>query len=798
MQDNEFIALRREYIEQCFKNLNPQQRAAALATEGPLLILAGAGSGKTTVVVNRIANLLRFGSAYSDDYIQPGADAALRERLAAAVSAKRRLDTADEKLLRSGRVMPWNVLAITFTNKAAGELKERIAAICGADGEQVHASTFHSACVRILRRDATHLGLQQNFTIYDNDDSLRLLKETIRAQGFDDKMLPPKMVLSRIGRLKDELVSPEDYAAGTKRDFFETAVGRVYPAYAAALRRNGALDFDDLIYFTVRLLSEFPDVLADYHRRFRYIMVDEYQDTSYAQFKLVQLLASGENNICVVGDDDQSIYKFRGATIENILNFEDHFPNAKVIRLEQNYRSTGTILEAANEIISNNTGRKGKTLWTDNGAGAPIQLYVADDEQDEAAYVGLQIGRELSAGVPLSDMAVLYRMNAQSNAIETYFARAGIPYKIVGGTRFFDRAEIKDILAYMCVVSNPADAVRLRRIINKPARKIGDTTVQTVEQIAAGLGVSMTEVINDAAEYPQLARAARPLGEFAALYRELCECEQSLPLPEFVSAVIIKSGYEDMLKAAGAEGETRLQNVNELVSSVRSYCEQSEAPSLFEFLEQVALISSIDDYDSDAERVTLMTIHSAKGLEFGDVFLTGLEEGIFPGEQSRFDDEQLEEERRLMYVGVTRAKRRLFLSCCARRMLFGQTRRNRPSRFLNEMGDAATEMQNNGNYTTGRLLERSGPSSDGPRPLSTPASRAAAGPLSSRLSTGDAPRVKPSGENYAPGERVRHKIFGDGLVLSVKPMGGDVLLEIDFDQKGIKKTMRNYAPIEKI
>ena len=784
MDKNDFIELRDRYIESRFKHLNDAQREAALSTEGPLLILAGAGSGKTTVIVNRISAILRFGSAYhSAETYAAECDGALCGRMAAAAENGIALTSDDERRLAVHRVMPWNVLAITFTNKAAGEMKDRIARTVDG-GEDVHASTFHSECVRILRRDIDRLGFPKSFTIYDADDSARVIKQIYKDNNLDDKLLPVKAMLSTIGRIKDELVSVADFALRAT-DYRQKLVAKIYSAYQAALRSSGALDFDDLIYFTVKLLSDFEEVRDFYNEKYRYIMVDEYQDTSVAQFRLVQLLAGERMNICVVGDDDQSIYRFRGATIENILGFESHFKGARIIRLEQNYRSTENILNAANDVISNNRERKGKTLWTAKSGGAPVVEYVAADERDEAAYIAGKITEAVSAGSSLADCAVLYRMNAQSGPVENYFARAGVPYKVVGGTRFFDRAEVKDIIAYMSVIANPADDLRLKRIINRPARKIGEVAVTAVGRVAYGLGVPMIEVIGAAGDYPSLERYKKPLYEFYGIYSQLMQSFEQNSLAEFTKDVIRLSGYEAMLTAAGdEENETRLQNVRELVSSVSSYCEEAEEPTLNEYLEQVALISDLDNYDSESDRVTLMTLHSAKGLEFDNVFIIGLEEGIFPSDQSRNEESAVEEERRLMYVGVTRAKKRLYLMSACTRMLYGQTRRGRISRFVEEIPESHKKVVDaGGSYVNAR---------------SAPAPMRSGKGIDIDFSVHRPAPAKKSAETFAPGDRVRHNVFGEGTVVSATPLGGDMLLEIDFDAKGRKKTMQNYAPMTKI
>ena len=683
----EFCALRDTYIEKQFGRLNDMQRQAVFTTDGPLLILAGAGSGKTTVLVNRIANLIRFGSAHgSKQTPRPATEddiKALRNAIMTGTAAPSWLDG----MLRQNAVRSWNVMAITFTNKAAGELKERLRRMLGGEeGDEVFASTFHSACVRILRRWAEEIGYPRSFTIYDTDDSQRVMKAVYKDLNVDDKFLPIKAAINQMSRWKDQLVSPEQALASPAKDTKGALTARIYAAYEKRLKEAGAFDFDDLIYQTVQLLAEHKDVRDFYQNKYRYLLVDEYQDTSVAQFRLVSLLTGPEKNICVVGDDDQSIYRFRGATIENILNFERIYPGTKTIRLEQNYRSTSNILNAANCVIQHNTERKGKTLWTSNGEGDKVQVYTAENEQDEASHIADVIGEHLREGASLKDHAVLYRMNAQSNPIETYFARAGIPYRIVGGQRFFDRKEVKDINSYLAVIVNPRDDVRLRRIINEPARKIGMTTIEKIGELAASKGVPMMEIIAHVRDYPELQRAAAALERFYEMYRELCDLSVSEPLDQFVGDVIAKSGYEAMLKAMKEEGETRRENLGQLVSSIKTYADQNgEDATLSGFLEEVALISDLDSYDNDADSVTMMTIHSAKGLEFPYVFVVGMEDGIFPGEMAKYNEEDMEEERRLCYVAITRAKKELYLSTSRTRMIFGQTRRNPPSAFLSEI-----------------------------------------------------------------------------------------------------------------
>ncbi len=860
---SEYLALRDQYIEARFTKLNPMQRQAVFTTEGPLLILAGAGSGKTTVLVNRIANIIRFGSAHgSKELARPVTEQDLND-LRTAVAAGRDLPRETAYLaVRPAR--PWNVLAITFTNKAAGELKERLRTMLGETlGGDVFASTFHSACVRFLRRDAERIGFPKSFTIYDSDDQQRVIKQIYKDLMIDDKFLPVKSAVSQISSFKDKLLSAEDIASEAPRDTKAALISKIYTTYAARLKKAGAMDFDDLIYHTVKLLQNDEEARRYYQDKFNYVVVDEYQDTSIAQFNLVRLLAGGSNNVCVVGDDDQSIYKFRGATIENILNFEQVFKGAKTIRLEQNYRSTSNILNAANSVIKNNAGRKGKTLWTQNGDGEKVHHYTASNEQDEASHLADIIGEHLREGAHLRDHAVLYRMNAQSNPIETYFARAGIPYRIVGGQRFFDRKEVKDINSYLAVIVNPRDDVRLRRIINEPARKIGATTIEKIGDLAAKNGVPMLEIIGHVREYPELQRAAAPLEKFYEMYRELCDLSVTLPLDEFAGEVVKKSGYEAMLKAQKEEGQTRLENLGQLISSVKTYVDQNgEDATLAGFLEEVALISDLDSYDQDADSVTMMTIHSAKGLEFPYVFVVGMEDGVFPGDMARYNEEDMEEERRLCYVAITRAKKELYLSSSRSRLIFGQTRRNPPSTFLSEIDpDLLDETQSPelacsgggfgagyGSYSTNVPGGRSGysgasrgylnseynarprggfgggyssgfasgghesPNYSGGRHnvqstgfgtgygrSNNPHHATPAGAGTSTLAgTPSAMPKKKEAVSYAPGDLVEHRVFGKGKVIKATPIAGDCIVEIQFDRVGVKKTMANYAPLKKL
>ncbi len=770
-----------EIIGRTLATLNPRQREAVMAVRGAVLILAGAGSGKTTVLIHRIANLLRFGTAPADLDDMPALTEADWAILEAAARGEGRMEES-ERILAHDIPNPWNILAITFTNKAAGELRARLGALLGARGEEVMAATFHSACARILRSEISHLGYTSSFTIYDTDDSVRVMKQVITEARINDKQYPPKSLLGMISRAKDQLLSAEDLARTAGDNYAMQTAAKAYALYQKKLREANALDFDDIILLTVRLFQQFPEVLRKYQNRYRYIMVDEYQDTNHAQYLLVSLLAGGHGNLCVVGDDDQSIYKFRGATIENILSFEQQFKNAKVIRLEQNYRSTGTILDAANAVIANNFKRKGKTLWTENPKGEPVLFHRAADEQREAAFVANCIRKNHEAGKKYADHAVLYRMNAQSSTLEQLFIRYGIPYRIIGGLKFFDRKEIKDVLSYLAVLNNDTDTLRLRRIINEPKRGIGDATLKAAMEISEGLGQSLFQTLRTADQYAAIAGKANALMGFTGWMDEIAAEVDKVPLIETLEAVLERSGYVAALEGKrDVESQGRLENINELKSTVHKYTEETEEPSLSGFLEEIALYTELDNYDEEEDAVIMMTLHSAKGLEFPEVFMIGMEEGIFPGMQSIYNPEEIEEERRLAYVGITRAREHLSLTAAAERMLFGRTSRNRPSRFVGEIPTELLTVEDTtvrGNLTgAGR---NSAPQKLGaPRPVPRPA--APAEPF-----------------NLKKGDRVLHRVFGTGTILSVKPMGGDHLLEIHFDKVGAKKIMAAFARLEKL
>lgn len=783
--------LKKEIIETEFAALNNMQFKAVTTVSGPLLILAGAGSGKTTVLVNRAANLIKYGSAYDSDHVPPLRDedfhlmGAYLCALQSDGKPPAELCGDISRLMAVDAVQPWQLMVITFTNKAAGELKARLKTMLGEGGDEVWASTFHSTCARMLRRDAGRLGYSSSYTIYDADDSRRLMKDCLRDLGVPEKTLPARVVLGEISRCKDALISPEENLKTVYSDYRQKKIAEAYVMYQKRLAAADAMDFDDLIFNTVRLLRENADVLEHYQRRFCHIMVDEYQDTNKAQYEFIRLLAAKRRNICVVGDDDQSIYRFRGATVENILDFENQYKDAAIIRLEQNYRSTQNILNAANAVISHNSRRKEKKLWTEEGGGDKIGVYTALDEGDEARYVADAILDAVRAGGHFSDHAVLYRMNAQSNAVENVFMRSGIPYRVIGGLRFYERKEIKDVLAYLSVISNPSDSIRLKRIINEPKRGIGAASVDRAQEEADAAGITLFEVLRRADEYPSLARAARKMKDFAAMMEELISAASEKSLHELLELTLDKTGYMQMLVSGGEAEADRVDNVNELSSSILQYEKENEEASLEGFLEEISLFTDIDGYDEESDSVVLMTLHAAKGLEFPTVFMIGMEEGVFPGYKTIFEaPEEMEEERRLAYVGITRARRKLYLCCAQSRMIFGKTNRNRPSRFACEIPDECCD----GSFAP-------------PVQTIVPSAAAAAPGRSAHARTsafaGAAPAKKTAAVSFSVGERVLHRTFGEGTVRKCTPMGNDVLLEIIFDTAGVKKLMANFAGLKR-
>ena len=796
MDKSEILALRRAVLEKDFARMNDRQKQAVFTVNGPLLILAGAGSGKTTVLINRIANILRYGDAYNSTYLRDDLDENDIAACKAYIENGTPLTTETQEHLSVSACAPWRIMAITFTNKAAGELKDRLCAMLGEAANDIWASTFHSTCARILRRDGERIGYSSHFTVYDTDDQRRLMKSILKELDISEKNITPKSILNEISRAKDSLISPAEYALTVGDDFRLKIISRAYTTYQKRLEDADAMDFDDLINKVVELFKKCPDVLEYYQNRFRYLMVDEYQDTNHAQYTFVRMLAEKSGNLCVVGDDDQSIYKFRGATIENILSFENTFQNATVIRLEQNYRSTQNILDAANAVIEHNTERKGKTLWTQNGTGAMIHLHTAENETDEAERITKIILDGVAAGRKFSDYAVLYRMNSQSLTFERNFAKSGVPHRIIGGTRFYERREIREMIAYLSVINNPSDEMRLRRIINTPKRSIGDRSVEVAAQIGQQTGETLFEVVSHAKDYPALSRAANKMTLFAAQMQGLIELnnDEEVTLGELYDELVERIDYLSFLKTDDPESaEDRAANVQELASNLRRFEEENPEGTLSDFLEEVSLITDIDNYDNNADSVVLMTVHSAKGLEFPVVFLPGMEENIFPGMASVYVPSEVEEERRLAYVAITRAKEELYIFHAESRMIFGMTNRNRVSRFVEEIPETLVEHTRSRDYSARPV---SMPSFGGAKPFGeAPKTKsvAEAGGFMPK------PRVKPApAGTYRVGDTVLHKAFGTGLIVSATPMANDTLLEVAFDKVGTKKLFANFARLTKV
>mgnify|MGYP004528549459 CR=1 FL=1 len=785
MTEQQCIALKRKAFQTYFSSLNEQQQKAVFSVNGPVLVLAGAGSGKTTAIISRIVNMIYFGDGYAKaDGFLPEEDAVWLQDY---IDGKAETDVERlREILAIAPIRPWNILAITFTNKAAGEMRARLASTLGEEiAASVNASTFHSACVRILRRSITLLGYDSDFAIYDADDARRLMKNCLADVNVSEKQFPPRSVIQEISRAKDAMISPAEMLEDAGGDYRKMMIAKLYGVYQQHLRASNALDFDDIIYLTVELFRRFPEELAKYQYRFPYVLVDEYQDTNHAQYQLISLLTHASGNLCVVGDDDQSIYRFRGATIENILGFEEEFPQCTVIRLEQNYRSTQNILDAANSVIANNDGRKSKHLWTDAGAGEKITWYKAADESDESAYVSKKILENVKQGAKYGDHAILYRMNAQSNMLERALVRSGVPYRIYGGTRFYDRKEIRDIIAYMSIVENPNDRVRFERIVNEPKRGIGDATLSLLQDITQDLHLSPLEVMQNADQYPVLSKKMNALKKFAVMWDELIEAERELPLEKFLDVVLEKTGYRAALEQMGEEGTFRLENVEELKSSILTYQNEAEEPSLGGFLEEISLYTDVDKYEPEQDVVMLMTVHSAKGLEFQNVFLVGMEQGVFPGNRSLDSREDLEEERRLAYVALTRAKKKLTLTTAASRMLFGMTMRNLPSQFLTEIDRQLIEQE------TSQRQSRRGISADKPESVQSIS-------LQRQMASAKPQKYKAEPKEFHVGERVRHATFGDGTVLAITKMANDAMLEVGFDQVGTKRLMASHPKIKKL
>lgn len=792
MNNISFYKQKKAALKKYFSRMNEMQQEAVFTVKGPVLVLAGAGSGKTTVIVNRIANLIKFGNAYADETGDARAnDIEFLKDYAYGEyddDPDAVLDVQD--IIAVDTVKPWNILAITFTNKAAAELRERLCDMLGEDGQRINASTFHSACVRILRTEIECLGYGKGFTIYDSDDSKRLINSIMRDEmDISEKIFAVSMVQSEISSAKNNMISPEKLLADAGQDYRKKIIARAYKVYQERLKNANALDFDDILTLTVEIFEKYPETLKKYQERFRYIMVDEYQDTNYVQFRLVSLLAGEEQNLCVVGDDDQSIYKFRGADIRNILDFESQFSNAKVIRLEQNYRSTQMILNAANSVISHNNSRKDKKLWTDGDKGAKVYWYKAFDENDEAEFIVSTISKAYSETGKYSDSAVLYRMNAQSNAVERMFVNAGIPYKIYGGVRFYDRKEIRDIIAYLAFVNNPNDMLRFKRIINEPKRNIGDATVALIEDISRDLNISPFGVMKRCEEYTPLAKKTSALKNAAVLFETLIEKSYELPLDEFFDYTLEKTGYLEYLKTL-ENADTKIENTEEFRSSIVQYMQSTPNPTLNGFLEDIVLYTEADRDDNSEDKVTLMTVHSAKGLEYENIFVVGMEEGIFPASRSLDSEENLEEERRLAYVAITRAKKKLYLTSAGQRMLFGQIQRNITSRFMREIGNELIEKHDNAARMKNKVNNND-----------NPVTAVHSSTLQQQLARNKMHAVTPAkteNTSYSAGERVQHNVFGDGTIISSKPMANDALLEIAFDKAGTKRIMANHAKLKKL
>jgi len=791
-QVNRYLAAKRALFDQKYAFLNEKQREAVYTTKGPLLVLAGAGTGKTTLLVNRIAYILKYGNAYFSDEVPCGvSEETIREMENAKTLSDEDLNTyLDSFADKSEFIAPWNVLAITFTNKAANEMKTRLEKTIGEGAKDIWCGTFHSMCLRMLRKYAKSIGYDSNFTIYDADESKKLISECMKQMGVDEKVISVRTMMNRISMAKNTLTTPQDFDAVVGHDVKMQQISSVYTLYAHKLKGAMAMDFDDIIMNTVILLRENLEAHSYYQHQFRYVMIDEFQDTNFAQFELALLLSGGYDNLMVVGDDDQSIYKFRGATIENILHFDEKVRGTKIVKLEENYRSTQNILNAANSVIRHNFGRRGKELWSNKGEGEKVVIKQFETQNDEARYIVNKIMElVIREKKKYSDFAVLYRTNAQSNAIESVLTRSAIPYRIVGGHRFFERKEIKDILAYLSVVNNPSDNLRLERIINEPKRKIGEATMAAIRRISEDRNIAMFDVMEHADRYPTVSKAYSKFIVFVSLIRRLQDMQEKVKLSELVRATIELSGYMDMLRAQEENGESseRRENVEELISSVIEYEENNENATLRGFLEEISLVTDIDNYDKTSEAIVLMTIHSAKGLEFPVVFLPGMEEGIFPSQQSAFIPDELEEERRLAYVALTRAEQRVFALCAKERLLFGKSQFNPVSRFLSEIAPE---------YKTGDLLNQK-PQMKTEFGEKTKKFTLASGFTTKSSLSSEVGKTKVV-ESFVAGDRVSHYMFGQGTVRSVREMGADVLYEVDFDKAGNKKLMATYAKLRKI
>ena len=795
-----YLSAKRALFDKYFEKLNPMQRKAVYCINGPLLILAGAGSGKTTVLVNRLAYLIRYGDAYNSELVPLDVTEETVREINEAADLPH--DELGEYLTRFSVNPPpaWQVMGITFTNKAANEIKSRISAIFGEDSEEVRdirTGTFHSICVQILRRYGEQIGYDRSFSICDADDSKKQIQLCMKQLNIDDKMLPVKTVQNAISHAKDQLIGPEEYAAKAGFDVKYKHIAQVYQMYSEKLKAQNLLDFDDIIMQTVRLLTECEDVRSVLQNRYRYISVDEFQDTNYAQLELTLLLSAKYKNIMVVGDDDQSIYKFRGAVVDNIINFGKNYENTAVIKLEENYRSTSTILNAANKVIENNQGRMGKTLWTSGETGDKIVIKKLGNQNDEGRYIADTISAGIRNGKKFKDYAVLYRMNSQSRPIEQVFAKSGIPYRMLGGMRFFERMEIKDIIAYLAVINNPTDDLRLRRIINTPRRGIGEKSIQIAEALAYEEGCPMLEFLRRAKRYPAISAAtANQMVSFAYMMDNLREAANQMSVSSLIETVVDMTGYAQMVSEIQDRGERedRINNIGELISTAKQYEEQTDEPNLVEFLEDVALVSDVDKYDETADAVVLMTIHSAKGLEFPEVFLPGMEENIFPSFQTMINQEEIEEERRLAYVAITRAKKNLYITHVRDRMLNGRTSANQLSRFACEIPAEFVnrEEDRRGDLDASIMRQRMQKAKPVNYFVNETSKRS---PALTQLKSEAASSAAPA---FSVGDTVRHMTFGVGVIMSARPMGGDVLYEIAFEKVGTKKLMATYAKLKKL